>query len=94
MWGFYLQSLWDSVPFFFRGLWVTVQVAGLSLAVGTVTVSVLRVNDPPVSLDHLMASISVTRTAPWPRSAVPNANHASARSSKYSAALAGLQVLS
>lgn len=36
MWGFYLQSLWDSVPFFFRGLWVTVQVAGLSLAVGTV----------------------------------------------------------
>jgi len=36
MWGFYLQSLWDSVPFFFKGLWVTVQVAGLSLAVGTV----------------------------------------------------------
>ena len=36
MWGFYLQNLLDSVPFFFKGLWVTVQVAGLSLATGTV----------------------------------------------------------
>lgn len=35
MWGFYLQSLLDSLPFFFKGLWVTVQVAFLSLAIGT-----------------------------------------------------------
>ncbi len=36
MWGFYLDNLIDSVPFFFKGLWITVQVAALSLAVGTV----------------------------------------------------------
>lgn len=36
MWGFYLESLLDSLPFFFKGLWVTVQVAALSLAIGTV----------------------------------------------------------
>ncbi len=36
MWGFYLENLIDSVPFFFKGLWITVQVAALSLAIGTV----------------------------------------------------------
>ncbi len=36
MWGFYLENLIDSVPLFFKGLWITVQVAALSLAIGTV----------------------------------------------------------
>ncbi|MFZ7125103.1 MAG: amino acid ABC transporter permease [Desulfobacterales bacterium] len=36
MWGFYLQSLIDTVPFFLKGLWVTIQVASLSLAIGTI----------------------------------------------------------
>jgi polar amino acid transport system permease protein len=36
MWGHYLQSLMASLPFFFKGLGVTVQVAGLSLTIGTV----------------------------------------------------------
>ena len=36
MWGFYLQSLLESLPFFLKGLWVTVQVAALSLSIGTV----------------------------------------------------------
>jgi polar amino acid transport system permease protein len=36
MWGFYLESLLDSLPFFFKGLWVTVQVASLSLATSTI----------------------------------------------------------
>ena len=43
MWGFYFQSLLDSLPFFFKGLWVTVQVAGLSLAIGTVCGFVLGI---------------------------------------------------
>jgi polar amino acid transport system permease protein len=35
MWGFYLNSLIDSLPFFLKGLWVTVQVSVLSLIMST-----------------------------------------------------------
>jgi polar amino acid transport system permease protein len=35
MWVSYFNSLLDSLPFFLKGLWVTVQVAGLSLLMGT-----------------------------------------------------------
>ena len=31
MWQYYFNSLMTSVPFFLKGLWVTVQVAGISL---------------------------------------------------------------
>jgi polar amino acid transport system permease protein len=33
---FYLKSLFESLPFFLKGLWVTVKVAGLSLMISTV----------------------------------------------------------
>ncbi|QTA81536.1 Amino acid ABC transporter, permease protein [Desulfonema limicola] len=36
MWGFYFNQLVDSLPFFFKGLWVTVSISGLSLIAGTV----------------------------------------------------------
>lgn len=35
MWGFYLRNIVDTLPFFMKGLWVTVQVAGLSLVFST-----------------------------------------------------------
>lgn len=35
MWGFYFQQLIQSVPFFLKGLWVTVAVSGLSLVIGS-----------------------------------------------------------
>ncbi len=35
MWLFYLDSLQDALPFFLKGLWITIQVAGLSLVMGT-----------------------------------------------------------
>ena len=35
MWGIYLNSLIDSLPFFLKGLWVTVQVSVLSLLMST-----------------------------------------------------------
>lgn len=35
MWGFYLNSLIDSLPFFLKGLWVTVQISVLSLIMST-----------------------------------------------------------
>jgi len=36
MWGIYLQGLLESIPFFLKGLWMTVAVSGLSLVVGTI----------------------------------------------------------
>ena len=36
MWGFYFQELMNSLPFFLKGLWMTVAVAGLSLIAGTI----------------------------------------------------------
>jgi polar amino acid transport system permease protein len=36
MWGLYLQQLVVSVPFFLKGLWMTVAVSGLSLVAGTI----------------------------------------------------------
>ena len=36
MWGFYFDELVHSLPFFLKGVWMTVAVAGLSLLAGTV----------------------------------------------------------
>ena len=36
MWGVYLTNLIESLPFFLKGLWVTVQVSVLSLIMSTV----------------------------------------------------------
>ena len=36
MWGLYLQQLVASLPFFLKGLWMTVAVSGLSLVAGTI----------------------------------------------------------
>jgi len=36
MWGFYFNELMRSLPFFLKGLWMTVAIAGLSLIFGTV----------------------------------------------------------
>ena len=36
MWGFYFNELLHSLPFFLKGLWMTVAVSGLSLIAGTV----------------------------------------------------------
>lgn len=36
MWGFYLEQLIHSLPFFLKGLWMTIAVSGLSLVIGTV----------------------------------------------------------
>ncbi|MGW8185727.1 MAG: amino acid ABC transporter permease [Desulfobacterales bacterium] len=35
MWGFYFQQLIQSIPFFLKGLWMTVAVSGLSLIIGS-----------------------------------------------------------
>lgn len=36
MWGFYFNELIRSLPFFLKGLWMTVAVSGLSLVAGTI----------------------------------------------------------
>ena len=40
MWGFYFNELVRSVPFFLKGLWMTVAVSGLSLIAGTIIGSI------------------------------------------------------
>lgn len=35
MWLFYIEQLIDSLPFFLKGLWMTIAISGLSLAAGT-----------------------------------------------------------
>jgi polar amino acid transport system permease protein len=36
MWGFYIEQLMHSLPFFLKGLWMTIAVSGISLVIGTV----------------------------------------------------------
>jgi polar amino acid transport system permease protein len=36
MWSFYIEQLFLSLPFFLKGLWMTVAVSGLSLIMGTI----------------------------------------------------------
>ena len=36
MWSFYFNELIRSLPFFIKGLWMTVAVSGLSLIMGTI----------------------------------------------------------
>ena len=36
MWSFYFNELMNSLPFFLKGVWMTVAVAGLSLLAGTI----------------------------------------------------------
>jgi polar amino acid transport system permease protein len=40
MWGFYFNELIRSLPFFLKGLWMTVAVSGLSLIAGTIIGSI------------------------------------------------------
>ena len=45
MWSFYFHELMNSLPFFLKGLWMTVAVSGLSLIAGTIigfTTGILR----------------------------------------------------
>ena len=36
MWSFYFHELMRSLPFFLKGVWMTIAVAGLSLVFGTI----------------------------------------------------------
>jgi polar amino acid transport system permease protein len=36
MWSFYFHELMNSLPFFLKGLWMTVAVSGLALIIGTI----------------------------------------------------------
>ena len=36
MWGFYFNELMRSMPFFLKGVWMTVAISGLSLLAGTI----------------------------------------------------------
>ena len=68
MWEFYFERLVMSLPSFFKGIWVTVQVSGLSLIGGTViglVAGVLRTrNFKPVRV-VIAAYVDVVRGTPY-----------------------------
>lgn len=68
MWEFYFERLVMTLPSFFKGIWVTVQVSGLSLIAGTViglVAGILRTRDfKPVRI-VIAAYVDVVRGTPY-----------------------------
>ena len=68
MWEFYFERLVMTLPSFFKGIWVTVQVSGLSLIGGTViglVAGILRTRDfKPVRI-VIAAYVDVVRGTPY-----------------------------
>jgi len=68
MWGFYLEQLMHSLPFFLKGLWMTVAVSGLSLAAGTVIGfigGIVRASRSRVAKPLIGAWVDVIRGTPF-----------------------------
>lgn len=68
MWEFYFERLVMSLPSFFKGIWVTVQVSGLSLIGGTViglVAGILRTRDFKPLRVFLAAYVDVVRGTPY-----------------------------
>jgi polar amino acid transport system permease protein len=68
MWGIYLQGLFQSLPFFLKGLWMTVAVSGLSLVVGTIigfALGIIRVSKIRFLPTIVGAWVDVIRGTPF-----------------------------
>lgn len=68
MWSFYFHELMNSLPFFLKGLWMTVAVAGLGLIAATIigfVTGILRVGRIKI-LGHLIGVwVDLTRGTPF-----------------------------
>ncbi len=68
MWGFYFQELMHSMPFFLKGVWMTVAVSGLSLIAGTVIgfiCGILRTGKNKILRYVIGAWVDVVRGTPF-----------------------------
>lgn len=68
MWGFYIEQLILSLPFFFKGLWMTIAVSGLSLVMGTVVGfiwGVIRASRSRIPKSLIGAWVDVIRGTPF-----------------------------
>jgi polar amino acid transport system permease protein len=68
MWGFYFDELVHSLPFFLKGVWMTVAVAGLSLLAGTVigfTTGIMRAGRNKILRTIIGAWVDLIRGTPF-----------------------------
>ncbi|WP_319542389.1 amino acid ABC transporter permease [uncultured Pseudodesulfovibrio sp.] len=68
MWGFYFDQLMNSMPMFFKGMWVTVAVSALSLIGGTiigVIAGILRSNEGTFMSRILSLYVDFMRGTPF-----------------------------
>lgn len=68
MWSFYFQELMRSLPFFLKGVWMTVAVSGLSLIAGTIIgfiCGILRAGKSKILRAIIGAWVDVIRGTPF-----------------------------
>jgi polar amino acid transport system permease protein len=68
MWSYYFNNLMGTLPFFIKGLWMTILVSGISLAAGTVIgfiVGIARSSRMPILRYVLAAYIDFMRGTPF-----------------------------
>jgi len=68
MWGFYFNELMNSLPFFLKGLWMTVAVSGLSLIAATIigfVLGIMRAGQNKILRYGIGAWVDVTRGTPF-----------------------------
>lgn len=68
MWGFYFDQLVQSLPFFFKGLWMTAAVSGLSLIIGTgvgFVLGILRTGRMKILVSVIGAWVDIIRGTPF-----------------------------
>jgi len=68
MWGFYFEQLMHSLPYFLKGLWMTVAVSGLSLIFGTIigfTWGIIRAGRSRILKSLIGAWVDLIRGTPF-----------------------------
>ncbi len=68
MWSFYFHELMNSLPFFLKGLWMTVAVSGLALIIATIIgfiLGIVRAGRNKVLRFFIGAWVDLTRGTPF-----------------------------
>ena len=68
MWGFYFHELMNSLPFFLKGLWMTVAVSGLALIAATIigfVLGIMRTGRFKILRYFIGAWVDFTRGTPF-----------------------------